>query len=97
MDGTRLQATLRLSGLCDALGHPARVALVEHLAATRRPAMLTELCSVVPLAQSTVSQHVAVLVKAGLLRAERRPPRTFYRVDEGGLAELRRRIMALQT
>ena len=77
------------------MGHPARVALVEHLARIRRPATLSELCDVVPLAQSTVSQHVAVLVKAGLLRSERRRPRTFYRMDDAGLAELRGRLMAL--
>lgn len=95
MDASRLQASLRLAALCDALGHPARVAVIEHLCGRRRPATLTELCDLVPLAQSTVSQHVAVLVKAGLLRAERRPPRTLYRIDDAGLAELRGRIMSI--
>jgi ArsR family transcriptional regulator len=95
MDATRLEATLRLSALCDALGHPARVAVVEHLIARRGASTLGELCDVLPLAQSTVSQHVGVLVRAGLLRAERRAPRTLYRMDEAGLAELRGRIMGL--
>jgi ArsR family transcriptional regulator len=95
VDAQRLEATLRLSSLCDALGHPARVAVVEHLIARQRACPLNELCDLLPLAQSTVSQHVAVLVKAGLLRAERRAPRTLYRMDEAGLAELRGRIMSL--
>lgn len=95
MDTQRLEAALRLSNLCDALGHPARVAVLEHLIARRRASTLGELCELLPLAQSTVSQHVAVLVKAGLLRAERRAPRTLFRVDEAGLADLRGRIMAL--
>ena len=81
--------------MCDALGHPARVAVFEHLAARKKPCTLGELAGLLPLAQSTVSQHLAVLVKAGLLRAERRPPRTWYRVDEAGLAELRGWIRGL--
>jgi len=95
MDAPALQAAFRLATLCDALGHPARVAAFEHIAAARRPVMLSELCEVIPLAQSTISQHVAVLVRAGLLRAERKAPRTWYRVDAAGLAELRGRLVAI--
>lgn len=97
MTGGRLEAALRLSELCDALGHPARVAIIEHLSTLRRGATLRELCGVVPLAQSTVSQHVAQLVKSGLLRSERRPPRTFYRTNDAAIAELRERLLALRT
>lgn len=97
MTGGKLEAALRLSELCDALGHPARVAIIEHLSSLRRSATLSELCAIIPLAQSTVSQHVAQLRKAGLLRAERRAPRTYYATNEAAIAELRERLLHLKS
>ncbi len=90
-----LDAGLRLAQLCHALGHPARVILVRFLAGQSRPCTLSDLHAQLPLAQSTVSQHVTTLVKAGLVVRERRRPRSFYRLDSGVLAEFRRAAAAL--
>src|SRR5262245_40128158 len=52
-----------------ALGNPARIRIVRELA--RRNACVTgDLVGVLPLAQSTVSQHLKVLKDAGIVRGE---------------------------
>lgn len=50
-----------------ALGHPARLAIIETLA-KRTAACCGEIVDCLPLAQSTVSQHLQVLKEAGLVR-----------------------------
>lgn len=49
-----------------ALGHPARLAIIETLA-NRTTACCGEIVDCLPLAQSTVSQHLQVLKDTGLL------------------------------
>jgi len=57
----------RAAAVFRALGNPARVRIVTELA--RRNACVTgDLVEVLPLAQSTVSQHLKVLKEAGIIR-----------------------------
>ncbi|MDZ7729011.1 MAG: metalloregulator ArsR/SmtB family transcription factor [Dehalococcoidia bacterium] len=59
----------RAAAMFRALGSPARVRIVAELA--RRNACVTsDLVDVLPLAQSTVSQHLKVLKEAGIIRGE---------------------------
>lgn len=56
----------RAAAIFRALGNPARVRIVTELA--KRNACLTgDLVDVLPLAQSTVSQHIKVLKEAGII------------------------------
>jgi DNA-binding transcriptional ArsR family regulator len=55
-----------LADLAGALSHPARVAILKQLA-ERNVCICGEIVEVMPLAQSTVSQHLKELVKAGLI------------------------------
>ena len=48
-----------------------------------------------PLAQSTVSEHLRILREAGLVQGEIEGPRTRYCVNGDGLATLRAGIAAL--
>jgi len=66
-----------LATLARALSHPARVAIVRHLA-RRGTCVCGEIVSVLPLAQATVSQHLKVLKQAGLVQGEVDGPRTCY-------------------
>ena len=50
-----------------ALAHPARVAILEYLIA-QDTCICGDLVDVLPLAQATVSQHLAELKKAGLIK-----------------------------
>ncbi|MBA4182068.1 MAG: transcriptional regulator [Anaerolinea sp.] len=57
----------RAAAIFRALGNPARVRIITELA--RRNACVTgDLVDVLPLAQSTVSQHLKVLKEAGIIR-----------------------------
>jgi ArsR family transcriptional regulator len=86
---------LRLAKLCKALGHPARVAIVRQLAARRGTCTCGEIVDQLPLAQSTVSQHLKVLKDAGLILGEVEPPRVCYCLNERALDELKRALAAL--
>lgn len=55
-----------LSDFANAISHPARVAILKEIA-TREQCICGEIVEVLPLAQSTVSQHLKELLKAGLI------------------------------
>ena len=78
----------RLAEQLKALAHPARLAILEVLAA-RGTCICGEIVEVMPLAQATVSQHLKVLKEAGLLRGTVDGPRSCYCLNHRALAELR--------
>jgi ArsR family transcriptional regulator len=77
----------RLAEVAKALGHPARLAILQTLAA-RGTCVCGELVSELPLAQATVSQHLKALKTAGLVRGEVDGPRSCYCVDADALRAL---------
>jgi len=58
-----------LSQMFKALGHPARVAIIEYLL-REKACVCGDLVGVLPLSQATVSQHLKELKKAGLIEGE---------------------------
>ena len=58
-----------LALLAKAIGHPTRVRILRLLA-EREACVCGELVDELPLAQSTVSQHLKILKDAGLIRGE---------------------------
>jgi len=67
-----------------AVADPARQKIMEHCCC--RPRTVNELVRRVGLRQSTVSHHLAVLRKAGVLRAERRGKEMFHTLDQTRVA-----------
>jgi ArsR family transcriptional regulator len=90
-----VDAGLRLARLCKALGHPARLAILRYLKARRGTCTCGDIVDQLPLAQSTVSQHLKVLKDAGLIQGEIAPPRVCYCLDERALEEFKRAVAAL--
>ena len=78
--------TTNLSAL-GALGDPTRRAIFEYL--SERPSAVGELSSHFPVTRPAVSQHLKVLKDAGLVASHRDGNRRIYRLDPGGLAEMR--------
>ena len=77
-----------LAALAKALGHPARVQILRLL--IRKTACVCgEIVNELPLAQSTVSQHLKVMKEAGLIRGEIDGPRICYCVEPRTLRRLR--------
>ncbi len=73
-------ALVRTAGLAKTLSHPVRIRILEILAA-RKGCICGGLVELLPLAQSTVSQHLRELRDAGLIRGDVDGPRTCYCLD----------------
>jgi DNA-binding transcriptional ArsR family regulator len=71
----------------DALGDPTRRAIFEAL--TRKAQAVGELAEALPVSRTAVSQHLKVLVEAGLLSVRRAGSRRIYTADPAGIARLR--------
>ncbi|MBO6585919.1 MAG: winged helix-turn-helix transcriptional regulator [Gracilimonas sp.] len=71
-----------------ALAHPARIAILEILA-KRNTCICGDITEELPLAQSTVSQHLKALKSAGIIKGEIDGVRTCYCLDEDNVAELK--------
>lgn len=71
-----------------ALGHPVRLAIVRELA-QRSCCCCADMCSQLPLAQSTVSQHLKVLKEAGLISFRRDGVRSSYVLNQAAFAAVR--------
>lgn len=84
----------QLARLAKALGHPARVAIIRLLL-RRQACVCGEIVDELPLAQSTVSQHLKQLKEAGLIRGEVDGPRVCYCVEPGAVALLKNLVAAL--
>jgi ArsR family transcriptional regulator, arsenate/arsenite/antimonite-responsive transcriptional repressor len=82
-----------LAELAKALAHPARLAILEILAA-RDSCLCGEIVEELPLAQATVSQHLKVLVDAGLITLTRKGISSCYCIDAAAVADARRRLDA---
>jgi ArsR family transcriptional regulator, arsenate/arsenite/antimonite-responsive transcriptional repressor len=68
---------IQLAAYAKALAHPARIAILLELA-KRGTCICGDLVEVLPLAQSTVSQHLKALKEAGLIQGEIEGPRSCY-------------------
>lgn len=72
---------LETAELAKALGHPARIAILRHLAETRS-CICGEIVDELPLSQSTVSQHLKELTAVGLIKGNTEGPSVCYCIDE---------------
>ncbi len=79
-----------LAELAKAVGHPARVQILRLLV-RKNACICGEIVEELPLAQSTVSQHLKVLKDAGLIRGDVDGPRVCYCIEPRAL----RRFKAL--
>jgi ArsR family transcriptional regulator len=88
------EANIRLAELAKALGHPARVAILRLLM-RRTSCVCGEIVEELPLAQSTVSQHLKVLKEAGWIRGEIEGPKVCYCVEPAVIEQFKRLVEAL--
>ena len=84
----------RLSALAWGLAHPLRVRILRLLA-KRETCMCGEIVNEMPVAQSTVSQHLKILKEAKLVQGEIDGPRVCYCINPASLAELKKLIANL--
>jgi len=84
----------RLSAWCKALAHPVRVRLVQWLvqAGDGQGWVCNDLVKRLPLAQSTVCEHLRILRDSGLVIREVYGTRSRYSVDRDALDMMRRML-----
>lgn len=84
--GEFLKDEITLSDFARTLGHPARIAILKTLA-EREECICGEIVEVLPLAQSTVSQHLKELKNMGLIQGTLNGPKSCYCIDWNKLEE----------
>jgi ArsR family transcriptional regulator len=75
-----LEGTEELAKFAKALGHPTRIKILRYLA-SRSCCFTGDLVEELPLAQSTISQHLKELKEVGLIQGEIKPPRIKYCIN----------------
>jgi len=76
-----------IATLAKALGHPARVAIIEYLMKVDT-CICGDIVNELPLAQPTVSQHLKELKNAGLIKGSIEGNAICYCIDENALGTL---------
>jgi ArsR family transcriptional regulator, arsenate/arsenite/antimonite-responsive transcriptional repressor len=78
-----------LATLAWALAHPIRVRILRLLL-EKDACVCGELVELLPVAQSTVSQHLKVMKEAGLIQGELDGPKVCYCVNPAALARCKK-------
>lgn len=71
----------RAAVLAKAIGHPARIAILELLI-KKNACICNDLVDELPLSQSTISQHLKALKEAGLIKGDIEGTSICYCIDE---------------
>ncbi|PSJ61646.1 ArsR/SmtB family transcription factor [Pseudaminobacter soli (ex Li et al. 2025)] len=77
-----------------ALSHPARIEILRYLSGSNA-CCCKDVVARLDLAQSTVSQHLKILVDAGLVRFSPEKQRSRYEVDHAALTAFSRTVAGL--
>lgn len=70
-----------LAKYAKALGHPTRLIILKYLS-NHNCCYTGDLVEILPLAQSTISQHLKELKMAGLIEGEINPPKIKYSIHK---------------
>lgn len=70
----------RMAAMAKALGHPARIAILEHLI-KKGSCVCGDVVEELPLAQSTISQHLKAMKNAGIIKGDTNGTFKCYCVD----------------
>lgn len=83
----------RLASTAKAFGHPARIAILQYLAA-KQSCVCGDIVDELPLSQSTVSQHLKALKEAGLIKGNVEGASVCYCIDMDTWQELTHQLQA---
>ena len=82
------EADEELAKLTKAIGHPVRVRILRMLS-RKEAKVCSQIVGEIPLAQSTVSEHLRILKDAGLIRSNQDAPRIGYCINYEALRRLK--------
>jgi len=72
---------IQLARFAKAMGHPARIVILKYLSSINA-CYFSDINNELPIAKATVSQHLAELKQAGLIRGSIEPPKVNYCIDK---------------
>ena len=84
----------QIAEFAKAFAHPARVAILEELI-KRNTCVCGDLVDVLPLSQSTISQHLKELKRIGIIHGSIDGPRVCYCINENAWAEAKEMLFEL--
>ncbi len=79
----------KIAGFAKAIGHPARVAILEYLVKAGNSCCCGDIVDELPLSQSTVSQHLKELKRAGIIKGNIEGTSVCYCIDDKAWNEAR--------
>lgn len=82
-------ADVYAADIAKALSHPARIRIMKILT-SMDVCMCGDIVELLPLAQSTVSQHLKELKRVGLIQGEIEGPKTCYCLDADGFTKAKK-------
>jgi ArsR family transcriptional regulator len=88
------EADAELAAFAKAIGHPIRVQILRMLA-RKEARMCSHIVDELPLAQSTVSEHLRILRQTGLVRANESGPRVSYCIVPSALKRFKALLEAV--
>ena len=71
----------RMASIAKALGHPARIAIIEVLI-KRNNCICGDIVDELPLSQATISQHLKELKEVGLIKGDIAGRKTCYCIND---------------
>lgn len=85
-----------ISTLIKAMGHPARIAIIEYLLKVET-CICGDIVNELPLAQATVSQHLKELKNAGIIKGSIEGNAICYCIDENAISILQNYFKNIST
>ena len=89
-----LEEQTQLAEWSKAVAHPARIAILQFIA-QKDSCICGEIVDELPLAQSTVSQHLKELKRVGLIKGEIEGTKVSYCLDRETILQFQRSAQAL--
>ena len=85
----------KIAGYAKALSNPVRVFILEYLIInTNKSCYSGDMAEILPIARSTLSEHLKELKKAGLIQGEINPPYIKYCINKQNWEEARQMFEA---
>lgn len=79
---------IALARVAKAMGHPARIAILKYLSSLDA-CCFGDINKELPIAKATVSQHLAELKDAGLIKGTIEPPKVNYCIDKDKMEKVK--------
>ena len=84
----------QLATFAKAFAHPARIAIIQHIV-KNKTCIVGNLTDVLPLSQSTISQHLKELKNSGIIKGEIEGPSICYCINEDNWRFARNMLIGL--